>query len=330
MDIKRLNDVRGCSSTGILFLGGANRVSMARKFRDAAAMRGHDCRIYSYEMEMEVPVAIEGEIILGRRWRDPAVCDDILRICRERGISIVIPFVDGAVAVAADVASRSRGTDCPVFAPTGDSVLAELMFDKVRAAAFFEGNGLPVPSTVDITTPTFPVIAKPRHGSASMGIEVLEDYERLCAFLNRTDADDYLFQRYIVHRTEYTVDCYVSMLDGRVIAAVPRIRDRVAGGEVTRTTVCHNDRIDALVRRTLAATGLRGAITVQIIHDRDNDQYFIMEINPRLGGGAVATVCAGVSLPGLILDEAAGRTVGEQSWRDMLVCRYLDEVSFPY
>lgn len=328
MDERKKNDIRNRPSTGILFLGGANRVSMARKFKEAAARRGPDCRIYSYEMEKEVPVSAEGEIILGLRWRDPAVTGDILRICRERDISIVIPFVDGAVAVAADVAARSRDTDHKVFAPTGDSGSAELMFDKVRAAAFFEEEGLPVPETVDLTRPTFPVIAKPRHGSASKGIEVLEGPEELEAFLSRADAGDYLFQRYIAHRTEYTVDCYVSMTDGKVIAAVPRSRDRVAGGEVTRTTVCHNDRIDTIVRRTLAATGLRGAVTVQLIHDRDRDEYLIMEINPRLGGGAVATVCAGVCLPGMILAEASGQAAAEQPWQDMVVCRYLDEVSF--
>ena len=89
------------NTIGILFLGGAKRVSMARHFKAAALARGLRPRIYSYEMTADVPIAIEGEVIIGKRWRDEDVVADIIGVCRDRGISVVIPFVDGAVAVAA-------------------------------------------------------------------------------------------------------------------------------------------------------------------------------------------------------------------------------------
>lgn len=310
--------------TGILFLGGAKRVSMARHFKEAAHRRGTVAEIFSYEMCAQVPIATEGTVIIGRRWRDPEVAADITDVCRRHGISVVVPFVDGAVAVAALVAEKAAD----IFSPTSPAVVAELMFDKVRANDALSEAGLPVPETADITAPlAFPVIAKPRHGSASKGIVAIDSADDLRRL---SPACEYLFQRRFDHRREITVDCYVSMFSGDIICAVPRIRDEVAGGEVVRTTVVHNDTYESLARRVLTAMSLRGAVTVQLIEDLDSGRVYVMEINPRLGGGAVASIACGVGLPGFILDEGAGTAaVPAADWRDAVVCRYLDECVFP-
>ena len=316
------------SSIGILFLGGAKRVSMARKFKAAAKRRGLEARLYSYEMTREVPVAAEAEIITGLRWKDPAVTAHIVGLCRERGITAVVPFVDGAVAVAAAVSAAAPG----IFAPTGSAADAEAMFDKVSAAVRFEALGLPVPQTYVPGTPlTFPVIAKPRHGSASKGIVAIDTDAQLRAFLEEHAADYYLFQHRLDRRREISADCYVSAA-GNIVAAVPRYRDEVSGGEVSRTTLFHNDAVEALLRRVLTATGLRGAVTIQLIEDLDSHTLYIMEINPRLGGGAVAGVCAGADLPGFIIDEAMGRPLPATAakWADGTVCRYPDEIFFKH
>ena len=71
-------------------------------------------------------------------------------------------------------------------------------------------------------------------------------------------------------------------------------------------------------------------MTVQIIHDLDDDRYMIMEINPRLGGGAVASVYAGFNLPKAILQDAAGEpdiSAGKAE-PGVLTTRFLDDVVF--
>lgn len=313
------------NSIGILFLGGAKRVSMARHFKAAALARGLRPRIYSYEMTADVPIAIEGEVIIGKRWRDEDVVADIIGVCRGRGISVVIPFVDGAVAVAAEVAKAAGGD---IFSPVSPADLAELMFDKVRCGDALTAQGIPVPPTVDITASlTVPVIAKPRHGSASKGIVAIDSADDLRRL---PDTAGYLFQQRFDRRREITVDCYVSMLGGDIVCAVPRIRDEVAGGEVVRTTVLHNDAYEGLAHRVLSSMSLRGAVTVQLIEDLDTGSVYVMEINPRLGGGAVATVACGVGLPGFIIDESRGQApAANPRWYDATVCRYLDECVFP-
>lgn len=320
------------SSVTVLFLGGAKRVSMARKFKEAAARMGLACRILSYEIGPDVPIACEAEVITGLRWKDPEIYADLHRICEGNGVVAVIPFVDGAVGVAAEYTARHPGT---VFVPTGSREVAETMFDKIRAAAVFQSAGLPVPRTYCPGDSPSMLIAKPRHGSASKGITPIDTQEELDAIL--THDGEYLIQRRIDHRREITIDCYVAA-DGRPVAVVPRTRDEVTGGEVSRTTVIHYPAATDLALRTLAAIPLRGAVTIQLIEDLDAEpgttgRLMLMEINPRLGGGAVATVHAGIDLPGLILSEATARPLPSSPmllpYRDTIVTRYLDEISFP-
>lgn len=307
----------------ILFLGGAKRVSMARMFKDAAARAGIEAAIFSYELTREVPVACEATIIDGCRWNDLDILDRLNDVCVSRSIDVMIPFVDGAVRVAADYRDRFGS----VFVPTGSPDVAEAMFDKVVAARLFAEKGLPAPATYIPGDPCLRLIAKPRHGSASKGIIEIRDLETLDRVLGR--ADDYLIQERIDNRNEITVDCYVSAIDGEVKALSPRRRLATAGGEVTDTVTIADGRIDDIVGRTLRSLGLTGAVTVQLIEDLDDGRLMLMEINPRLGGGAVCSVCAGADIPSMIVAEARGMAaVPAQAKPGVRITRYMQEVVF--
>ncbi len=201
------------------------------------------------------------------------------------------------------------------------------MFDKVKADRLFHEKGIAVPAGVSEESPRYPFIAKPRTGSASKGIVVVRDSRQ------GTPADfkpeDYLLQEYVADAVEYTVDCYVSA-DGRPLAVVPRRRIEVTGGEVSVTQTEKNSRLMSLATEALLSLGLRGPVTLQYLFDSAADRYLLMEINPRLGGGAVCAVHAGADLPGFILDEAAGKVPAAScDWRDgTYMTRYMQEVVF--
>lgn len=302
----------------ILFLGGAKRVSMAKKFIEAAHTLGKQLKLYSYELSAYVPVAEVAEIIVGRRWTDPDILEHIHHIVEEKKIDIIIPFVDPAVEIAACV--RDRYHD--VWVPVGDTSTASVMFDKKAADAVFRREDLPVPDSG-----RYPLIAKPRFGSASKGLKILENARELEAL--GEDADNYLIQEYIANRREITVDCYVAM-SGRIICAVPRLRLATQGGEATVTETIRDEKIEALAIQTLTKTGLKGAVTLQFISDTDTDRLMIMEINPRLGGGAVCAVHAGADIPLFILRDSLSMSLTPcTGWREhTLITRYFAEVAF--
>lgn len=302
----------------ILFLGGAKRVSMAQKFIAAATELGLHIKLFSYELSPYVPVAELAEIIVGQRWTDPGILESIHRVVIDNQIDIIIPFVDPAVEVAACV--RDKYAD--VWVPVGDVATASVMFDKIAADSLFRREGIPVPGN-----DRFPMIAKPRFGSASKGLKIIESATQIASFGGKTA--DYLIQEYIANREEISVDCYVT-LSGEIICAVPRLRIETQGGEASVTRTIKDERVEQLAHNTLTKTGLRGAITIQFIRDTTSDRLMIMEINPRLGGGAVCAVCAGANLPLFILMDCMGMPMEPcNSWKaNTLITRYFAEVAF--
>ncbi|MDE6402696.1 MAG: ATP-grasp domain-containing protein [Muribaculaceae bacterium] len=306
-------------TVGVLMLGGAKRVSMARHLAEAARSLGLRLRLYSYELSAMVPIWSVATIIEGKRWADPEVVNHLHEVVTLHGIDVMIPFVDGAVEVVA----RYPFSDC--YAPVSQPAIAAMMFDKVVAAELFARERIPIPRTYTRGAPQFPLIAKPRMGSASRGLKIV----RSSTDFRAIDLSQYLVQEYIEQRREYTVDCFVAQ-DGRIIAVVPRERLETAGGEVTRTMTVDRDDIAALSRSVLTRLGLTGAVTLQFLQDVRDNRLLLMEINPRLGGGAVCAVAAGADLPLFILKEALGRQLEPcDDWQPgTVIARYMEEVVF--
>ncbi len=315
--------VKSPDSLGFLFLGGAKRVTMAQMLKEACAIRGIDCSITGYELDAHSALASVGEVVEGTRWSDPTIFAELDKLCESRRISVVLPFVDGAVGIAAEFVARHSSTG--VFAPVSPRQEVDRMFDKCAAAEYFERLGLPIPATYRIGAPCGKLIAKPRYGSASKGIVEINGLQKLYEL----QASKYLIQERFDNREEITVDCYVGMRTGQIAAISPRLRGEVSGGEAVRTETIADADADALARRVLVATELRGAVTVQLLRDLDSGRLMVMEINPRLGGGAVASVHAGVDLPGLIIDDALGRPLKTQRAEPGVeTVRYLADVVF--
>ncbi len=307
----------------ILFLGGAKRVSIARMFIEAGKQAGKEVHIYSYELEGNLPVSVVGEIIIGRRWNSPEILAHLHQTVSKYGIDILLPFVDGAVGVVA--AYREAYRD--IWAPVGEKGIVRDMFDKVASAGLFERAGLPIPQTYSKGKPSLPLIAKPRFGSASKGMKIINNPSD---FRDATASkEEYLLQEYVSNSREYTVDCYVSA-KGEIICAVPRRRLEVLGGEVSRTVTVANGELESLSRVAVQSLGLRGAITIQFIEDLDTARMLLMEINPRLGGGAVCSIHAGANIPLYIVKEYLGMELTPcADWRvGVEISRYMQEVVF--
>ncbi len=306
----------------VLMLGGARRVSMAEQLSDSGRRLGCKVEIISYELLSQVPIASVAKVVVGLKWSDPDVVNDIVALARKESIDIILPFVDGAIEIAA----RCRQFLPDVFIPVSDPEISESMFDKVIAAKSFREANLPIPTTYNVLTAQLPAIAKPRRGSASRGIKVFYNMEEL---MHLDNLSDYILQEYIEHHDEYTVDCYVST-EGEILCAVPRRRIEVMGGEVTRTCTCRLPQLIDLSHDVIRAFKLRGPVTVQFLHDLNSDRYLLMEVNPRLGGGVICSICAGAPITDYIIAESLGKKLSPcNDWKEnTLMTRYWKEVVF--
>lgn len=293
----------------ILFLGGAKRVSLAELFIEAGKKIGKEINIFSYELDQFVPIASIGKIIIGQKWSDPTVSAHLQETIKQHKINIVLPFVDGATIIA----SRLKQLVPEVFIPVSDVATCERMFDKVKANEWFEKNNIPVPGHTGL-----PLIAKPRNGSASKGIIILRSKEELNSFHSNFKEEDFLIQNYITAQ-EYTVDAYVSQA-GEAIAIVPRKRMEVSSGESTKSITAKDEGIIQLCKIIIGLGGLKGPITLQFLREKETQKLFIMEINPRFGGGVVTAIRAGADLPMMLLNEYLQKPLtAATDWEENLI-----------
>lgn len=308
----------------ILMLGGAKRVSLAEQLIRAGKELGVQVSIFSHELSEREPIASVGTVIVGSKYSEKGIDDEISHVIESHAIDVVLPFIDPAIELAARVSRRHPD----VFIPVSSEEVARAMFDKQVAAEWFGRAGIPIPATYTAESITYPAILKPRTGSASKGIIVAHNAEELSRAPK--PLGEYLIQEYIADRDEYTVDCYVGTTDGDVKCAVPRLRIATAGGEVIRTETRRIPAVMSLAERTLKELKFRGPVTLQFIYDRSNSRFLLMEVNPRLGGGVICSIMAGADIAKMIVEESEGMNATPcRVWRDgTLMTRYFREVMF--
>ncbi|WP_052302673.1 ATP-grasp domain-containing protein [Cellulomonas flavigena] len=167
------------------------------------------------------------------------------------------------------------------------------------------------------------MVAKPRRGSASVGVVTAEDVSALQV---PGSGDDYIVQQRATG-VEVTVDLAVGR-EGRVLAVVPRRRLEVRGGEVSKGVTVDYPAVISLAREVARRLpGAYGALNVQVFYDAATEDVRVIEINPRFGGGYPLSHHAGANIVDALLRDSRGEDVAELTWSPgTLLLRYDSEV----
>ncbi len=165
----------------------------------------------------------------------------------------------------------------------------------------------------------WPLIAKPRSGSAGIGVVH-------CASVSDLPEGDVVVQE-LAPGAEHTVDVLV-LRDGRCRVAVPRRRLEVRAGEVSKGVTVRHEPLQALARAIAEALpGAYGVLNVQVF--ADGDELRVIEVNARYGGGFPLAYEAGARLPDWTIEELLGRpSTVTDDWREGLVMLRYDEAVF--
>jgi len=279
----------------ILFLGGAKRVSLAEHFIKSGEKLNKKINIFSYELNEKVPLSIIGKIIKGLKWEDPKILNHLIENIKRYNINIVLPFVDASIEICAKLKRINPQT----YIPVSEESICKIMYEKKLAAQWFEKQLIPTPKTYNSLNIKFPVILKPNTGSASKGLIIIKNSQEL---LNINNIDNYLIQEYFPINEEYTVDAFVSQ-NKEIISIVPRVRLETSGGEVTRSITINDSNIIQLSKQILEKGNFKGPITIQFIKNRETNKLYVMEINPRLGGGVILSIASGADITKMIIKE---------------------------
>ncbi len=230
----------------------------------------------------------------------------ILSLCLKNKIDAVIPTVDCELAPLAS--QRSKFEEAGINLITSPASVLRDCYDKYQLMQVLEGVVPLAPfqildNSTDISCLSFPLIAKPRSGSGSRDISLIEKP----ADLKTIPRDgSFLLQDYLPGK-EFSVDVFVNQ-NGNLIANVIRERIKVDSGIAVISQTLFDKRISDMATKIATHVGIRYVANIQFKMD-DRNQPRLLEINPRFPGTMPLTVASGINMPELCIRELRGETL---------------------
>lgn len=235
----------------------------------------------------------------------------------------------------------------------------EIANNKSKLYDFLKKNKIPTPdfhivnsieefldSVNKLGYPTNPVCFKPSISNGSRGFRIIdENIDKYDLLFNHKPNNTYIdinefvrilekkpFKELLVSEylpgDEYTIDCIVS--NGASDIVIPRKRLSMIEGISVKGVFEENQEIINYCRLINSALKLDGPIGIQVKADRENN-FKILEINPRIQGTTVAAKAIGINLPHLIILHSFGENIKEHckklDWGRKF-SRYWDEVYY--
>lgn len=184
--------------------------------------------------------------------------------------------------------------------------MSKILFDKFETFSFLEKNDFYSPKTYinknkvinDINSKkiNYPLIIKPRYGFGSNGIYSVNNEKELDFFLNYS-TEEVIIQEKICGN-EYHIDL-LNDFNKEVISIVPKKKITMRSGETDQAQVIYDKDLNRIGQAIGKKLNTIGPIDIDLFFY--NNKYYILEINPRFGGGYPFSHMAGVDHPGLIV-----------------------------
>lgn len=276
----------------ILILSAGRRVELVKLFKKTAKEMGIEGKVVAADLSDTAPAIYFADCFyLIPRIGAPDYLDEIVNICNQENIGLIIPTIDTELLILAENKQMiEESTSAKVL--ISDLSVIEICRNKINSQKFFEENGFGVPKEIkDIHDDNieFPVFIKPLDGSSSINAFKVNNREELEFFYSYIDKP--IVQEMMVG-DEYTIDVFLDF-DSNLITMVPRRRIATRSGEIAKGKIVKDREIMEDVRRLMKVLKPIGHITVQCMKTEKGIQY--IEINPRFGGGAPMAIESGAN-----------------------------------
>jgi len=256
---------------------------------------------------------------------DSGFVNKVIKICKKEKINIVIPTFSKELPVFAN--NKNIFEKNGIKMAVSPFSVFNVTENKVKAYLHFKRLGVPFPKVysekeIKSGNVKFPVIIRPVQSSGSKNVEIARNREEMMFFKKRIKNS---FVQEFMKGKEYTIDG-VCDLEGKFIAASPRIRLEVKGGLAVKSVVINNSKMVDFAKIIAEGLGIIGPFNVQCISNGKETKY--IEINNRFpSGGLPLAVKSGLNIPLIIVKLLSGKKVEAPKIRTgLLMTRYWDAI----
>jgi len=235
--------------------------------------------------------------------------EELLELCRHRGIDILVPLIDPELEVLAS--ERERFAEAGVMAVVSPPRTIEVAYDKLLTYQFGKENGIPVPATTTSLVEAqealaegeldWPLVVKPRKGSASREISYCHNMEELQAAFHSCPLP--IIQEFL-RGDEYGYDIFGDQRY-RPISVFCKLKLAMRAGETDKAVSTDDPEMLALGMKIAKSLELFGPLDGDAIVGPDGPK--LLELNPRFGGGYPCAHLCGADFPNKLIAMWQGR-----------------------
>ncbi len=315
----------------VLLTCAGRRNYLVRIFKDALGGRG---RVLACDSSDSAPAFAEADARFVVPPLDhPGYFDTLAGICRDQRVGLLLSVHDLELEGLAQRAAQMR-EDGTIAVISALRVVA-LCQDKWAAFHWMRAHDIPTPDTyltlddarraVSQGVIRYPLFIKPRWGVGSIAAEHVDNEHELAlarewgrilvqrsflARMNRADPENCFVIQERLGGKEYGLDV-VNDLDGRYCCTFARRKLVMRAGNTDRAVTVAEPALERLGKAISQRLGHIGSLDCDVIEtDRG---VFVLDLNPRLGGGYPFSHLAGANLPAALIAWASGEQP-DPSW----------------
>ena len=235
----------------------------------------------------------------------------LMQFCQKNNVDVVVPLIDPELEALAP--HRERFMDAGIMVVVSPVDTVQTTFDKYLTYEFGKNNGIGVPETV-ITVKeaeellaagklTWPVVVKPRKGSASSDIAYCHNERQMkCAF---ESCPNPMIQEYTEGR-EYGYDI-LGDSNYRPISVFCKLKLAMRAGETDKAVSTDDAELIELGVKLAECLPWFGPVDVDVMVTNNGPK--LLEINPRFGGGYPCSHQAGADFPAKLIAMCRNQTL---------------------
>ncbi len=264
---------------------------------------------------------------------DERYIEAVFSICKENNVNCLVPLNDWEVPKLADHKKELEALGVAVFTPSPDIV--HKVRDKGMYHKLLGSYGVKAPRSYFTIEEAkeglvnkeviFPLIVKPRNGSASMGIEIVHNvedmefaYKLAVQTIKETPLDDATSKipeenviiQDVIEGEKFSLDIF-NDLNGQFLTSLALKQLEMRGGDVDKAVSVRSNELFQIGKKIGENLKHVGYINTDVFYD--GKDYYIIDINPRFGGSYALSHAAGANIPAAYIALARGKEL-KQEW----------------
>lgn len=308
----------------ILFTCAGRRNYLINYFKEVLKGKGI---VMAADMQDTAPAMVDADraFILPGIYEDSYIAK-LIKLITSQKVDLVISLNDLELSILAQNKSVLENAGTQVIVASQEII--DIAFDKWKTVQFLEKSGLKSPKTfidldkaleaIETGKLKFPLVLKPRWGSASIGIDFPVDLEELkLAYqlqkkrLERTilkeasssDVNQAILIQEKIEGKEYGMDV-LNDFEGNYTGTFVREKLSMRSGETDKAVSIIDPRFESIGKTIGNSLKHLGNLDCDVLEK--NNTLYVLELNPRFGGGYPFSHEAGVNTPAIYIEWLKG------------------------